>query len=244
MRITFYGSSHGIPETGRKCSSTMITVGSGDDAARYFIDMGTQSMEKMKNLGIHPDTVRSIFITHMHGDHTNGLIPYVDICSWYYTGHPFEVYLPEIAGADALKAWVHATGVEVRDSIHFKETHEGTVHDDGVIRVTAYRTKHCEVSYAYLVEAEGKRVLFTGDLKNPTIDFPCAAMQDGDIDLAICEAAHFRPQDYEGLFKEGKIHQAIINHYPPGLIPGIYELISAVAPMPVSLANDDLEIEL
>ena len=87
----------------------MITVGSGDDAVRYFIDMGTQSMEKMKNLGIHPDTVRSIFITHMHGDHTNGLIPYVDICSWYYTRHPFEVYLPEIAGADALKAWVHAT---------------------------------------------------------------------------------------------------------------------------------------
>lgn len=244
MRITFFGTSHGIPEAGRRCSSTMITVGTGDTAVRYFIDMGTQPIEQMTDRGIKPETVRSIFITHMHGDHANGLVSYVDLCSWYYTRHGFEVFLPEIKAAEALKSWVHAVQVEVRDNIHFSETHEGQIYDDGTIRVTAYRTKHCSVSYSYLVEAEGKRVLFTGDLKNPTIDFPCAAMQDEAVDLAICEAAHFGAQAYEEIFKEGKIRRAIINHYPPNKIPGVYELMSAVAPMPVSLANDGLEIEL
>ena len=43
MRIVFFGSSHGVPEPGRRCSSAMIEVGE----RRYFIDMGTQSIEQL-----------------------------------------------------------------------------------------------------------------------------------------------------------------------------------------------------
>ena len=70
MRIVFLGSSHGVPEPNRKCSSTLIEVGD----KRYFIDMGMQSVCELITRNIPIESVKSIFITHMHGDHTGGML--------------------------------------------------------------------------------------------------------------------------------------------------------------------------
>ena len=39
MRIVFFGSSHGVPEPNRKCTSVMVEV---DGDHRYIIDMGRE----------------------------------------------------------------------------------------------------------------------------------------------------------------------------------------------------------
>lgn len=246
MRITFFGSSHGLPETHRRCSCILLTVGEGEKAVRYFIDMGCMAMEELSNRGIAPSSVRSIFITHKHGDHTNGLLSYVDLCSWYYRGHEFDICLPDIEQAEAIKTWVSSTGVTVRDDIHFHEVTDGFVYDDGLIRVSAYRTKHSTKSYAYLVEAEGKRVLFTGDLSHagPADDFPTQTAKDSPLDLVVCECAHFGAMSYAPIFKSIDVGRVIINHYAPGRVVSVYELIAEMKPTPVSMANDGLEIEL
>ena len=52
MRITFLGASHGVPEAHRKCSCAMITLGAGQDAVRYFVDMGVMAIDWMRTAGI------------------------------------------------------------------------------------------------------------------------------------------------------------------------------------------------
>ena len=91
MRITFFGSSHGVPEPNRKCSSAMVSVGENN----YFIDMGVQVIDGLITRNIPITSVKGVFLTHMHGDHTNGLISFLDLCSWYFKDTDPAVYLPE-----------------------------------------------------------------------------------------------------------------------------------------------------
>ena len=80
MRIIFFGSSHGVPEPNRRMSSILVEVGEN----RYFIDMGTQSIEQLITRRIPVESVKGIFITHMHGDHTDGLPAFLDLTGWYF----------------------------------------------------------------------------------------------------------------------------------------------------------------
>ncbi|MCR5004865.1 MAG: MBL fold metallo-hydrolase [Clostridiales bacterium] len=238
MKITFIGSSHGVPEGDRRCACTMIEV----EDRRYFIDMGTQVIEDVRRRHIPEESIKGVFITHMHGDHTNGLVSFVDLISWYFKTCFPRVVVPEQMAVEVLKAWLMVNHNHLREDIEFQVTQEGMIYNDGVLKVTAFKTKHIDPSYAYLVEAEGKRVLFTGDLKGPQIDFPLEALKD-PVDLVIAEAAHFSPVEYLPIMKEQEIGRWIINHYQPRKVPEVWTL-KQQAQIPVELAMDEMEVEL
>ncbi|MBR3967249.1 MAG: ribonuclease Z [Clostridia bacterium] len=243
MKIIFYGSSHGYPEPGRKCSCSMIEIGD----ARYFIDMGTNAVEGMINRGLPLDSVKGIFITHMHSDHTGGLIPFLDVCSWKFKTVNPKIYLPGDTEKirSTMANWVALCGVPLRP-FEFFEIKEGVIFDDGILRITAYKTKHTAASYAFLAEAEGKRVLFSGDLshKGPADDFPMAVFES-ELDLAICEVAHFEATEYLPLFSGQKnLKRLCFNHYSERLMYSLYEAKNKLAPLPVIRANDGMEIVL
>ena len=242
MKLTFFGSSHGVPEPGRRCASILIEVGEN----RYFIDMGTQSIEKLIDRKIPIDCVKAIFVTHMHGDHTDGLISFVDLCNWYFkTANP-TFYLP----GDALKAksviesWLSCNGSEIRP-FDFRQVTEGKLYDDGIIRLTAYKTMHTADSYAYLMEAEGKRVLFSGDLKGRTAeDFPLQALENG-LDLAICECAHFEATVYLPYFQNRQdVKKLCFNHYSDRFFPSVLAVENTLTHIDTFHATDDMEILL
>ena len=200
MRIVFFGTSHGLPEPNKRCSSTMIEIGD----RRYFIDMGTQSIEQLATRNIFPESIKGIFVTHMHGDHTNGLLSFLDLCSWHYKNTNPHIFLPNPLEdtVTAISAWLKCNGTTLRD-FSFTAVKAGVIYADEAIRVTAYRTKHNQMSHAFLIEAEGKRVLFTGDLGAPRIDFPTSVLQE-PLDLAVCECAHFTDEAYLPIFKDCK----------------------------------------
>ena len=238
MKIVFLGTSHGVPEGDRRCSCAMIEI----EDRRYFIDMGTQAIEDLRRRHIPVESVKGVFITHMHGDHTNGLISFVDLLSWYFrTAYP-RIVMPEQVGIDVLKAWIMVNHAQPRDDLEFQVTQEGLVFNDGVLKVTAIRTQHIDPSYAYLLEVEGRRILFTGDLKQPEIDFPKAAVQE-HMDLVVAEAAHFSPLDYLSIIYESDIDRMILNHYQPKMVPDAWKLMDRVT-IPVELAMDQMEVEL
>lgn len=240
MKITFFGTSHGVPELKRKCSSTLIEVGEN----RYIIDMGTQSIEQLIDRKIPIDSIKSIFITHMHGDHTNGLISFFDICSWYFKQASPKVFLPGDVerSKEAIRNWLGCNGIPLRD-FEFNPVKAGTVYDDGIIRVTAFRTKHIDFSYAYLIEAENKRLLFSGDLyKNPTEDFPVSVL-DQPLELAVCECAHFNVSEYLPIFENSnKIKTLCFNHYLDNNLTSLSEIKSLLPDTDVICATDNMEI--
>lgn len=243
MRITFFGSSHGIPEPNRRCSSTLIEVGE----SRYFIDMGTQSVEQLVTRHIPIASVKAVFVTHMHGDHTDGLISFVDLCSWAFKGVSPKLYLPGDveAAKTAIGAWL-ACNDNTLGPLEFCSVQPGLLYDDGVLRVTAYPTKHIAVSYAYLVETEGKRVLFSGDLSNkgPREDFPVSVLE-APLDLSICESAHFDATQYLPLLEgNGNLKRLCFNHYSDRFLPSVLSMFNSLPGVEVFRACDGTEITL
>lgn len=239
MKITFFGTSHGVPEQNRKCSSTLIEAGDN----RYFIDMGSDAIEGLVDRGIDIASVKAVFITHMHGDHTHGLLPFVDLCGWYFkSSHP-EIFVPTDTDKlkSAIESWFLLNGSTLRDNIEFLGVNEGVIFDDGILKVTAFKTMHCENSFAFLVECEGKRVLFSGDLSyHPEKDFPMSVFEK-PLDLAVCESAHFEVTKYLPIFEGKNVKKIYFNHlYPPRL--SSFDKIKNQ--LPVTIANDGMQIEI
>lgn len=240
MKIVFAGTGHGVPEAHKKCSSTIFEIGN----RRYIVDAGCDINAELANRRIPYESVKAIFITHPHTDHSDGLCPFLGLISWYYTKSNPEIYVPNESLETLTHQYLAAHGLKLRDAQKISIVQAGVIYDDGVLRVTAYPTQHCKDSFAYLLEAEGKRILCSGDLRRPSVDFPDVR----DIDAAILEGAHFDITEYTDVIKERNIRTAYINHYGTYIgrceIQRVAALRESIAPIPVEAATDGMEIIL
>ncbi len=237
MKLTILGSSHGVPEANRRCACVMVEVGDN----LYFVDMGMNAIEELRRRGKAVDAVKAIFITHMHGDHTNGLIPFVDLITWHFKSADPEIILPDPEAGKWIDKWLRLTLNGSRKDIRYRQTRPGKVYDDGALRVCAIPTRHCPGSHAYLLEAEGPRVLITGDLHNPGVDFPFV---DQPLDLLICESAHFPATDYLPVLDRLRVKRICVTHYSPRRMASLYEMAAKLAErgLPMVIATDNLEL--
>ena len=243
MRITFIGTSHGISEPNRKCSCSLIEAGD----KKYIIDMGCDPMPELIKRGIRPEQIPAVFVTHTHGDHVNGLVPFVNQCCWFYKTADPAIYLPELNILKPLREWMECTHDMIRESIRFFEIKEGVVYDDGTIRVTVLKTGHISVSYAFLLEAEGKRVLFTGDMKHgdgPTADY-ARFTAESTFDAVVCECAHFDAMQYLEPIRKNPPKRFFFNHYSWIFVESCHHLRKLLEnEVPVVLVTDNYEVRL
>ena len=237
MKLTFIGTSHGVPEAHRKCSCLMVEAAGNI----YFVDMGTNVIDALRVRGISLDAVKGVFISHMHGDHSNGLISFVDLISWYFKTPDPVICLPDLSAAEVIADWMKVTLNNSYSGARYRQICSGEIYNDGVLKVTAFATLHCQGSYAFLLEAEGKSVLYTGDLSRPGVDFPEVA-RIKPLDLLVCEAAHFPATEYLPVLEKCDISRICVTHYSPRFHYSALELAQAL-PNTV-LATDDLELTL
>ena len=240
MKITILGSGHGVPEAHKQCTSILFEVG----GRYYFIDAGCDISMELANRRIHPNDVKGIFITHPHSDHINGLFPFLSLLGWYYKEANPEMYVPNEKCATLVHQYLDAFDWKLRPEQKLSLVGEGVIFNDGSFKVTAFATQHCPHSHAFLIEAEGKRILCSGDLKHPTVDFPPV----DDLDAAFLEAAHFNVAEYADILKEKSVKSVYINHYGNyiGFVNGanFVTLRDDIAPVPAVLTTDGMEINL
>lgn len=262
MTITFLGTSHGITEKNAFCSSALVTVG----AARYLVDVGAPVDTLLANRDVPLRDLRGIFITHPHQDH------YVGLAQLTYTVEDFGRFLdvrvptliPEGIDCGALNVflWGDARGHDryrvenpperrIRFRVYPDAPSEGEViFDDEVLRVTAYPVRHIPHSHAFLLEAEGKRVVFTGDLLRELSDYPRVITDPGEapLDLVVTEAAHVRLDDPDtpAILGKSRTPVLVISHRAPGRNPmeKVAALARQIAPIKVVAAYDGMEIEV
>ncbi len=192
MKLTFIGTSHGVPAADRHCSAMMLTV----EDATYFIDAGAPVASALLAHVRTMQSLRAVFTTHAHGDHTIGVVQLSDLVNWYYTDCAADFFITEQAHIDAIKAMIITGGTPTIDEtrVRYRIPTEGQVYEDEYIRVEYIRTAHMPISYAILVTevGTGKRILFGGDFSGELRGHDIPKVIEEPIDGFVCEMAHFR----------------------------------------------------
>lgn len=242
MKITFFGSSYGAPTLDRRCCSLMLTVG----GKHYIFDAGVMLAAEMnaRNLDLHD--LKAVFVSHMHGDHTHGLLDLVDLMMILYKDISPEFWTPQSNTRDAIKAWLQVNHDDAMETLtEFNTITEGNFYDDGVVSVTAIRNKHLSQrpSYSFEVIAEGKRIVLTGDMgKSGFDDFPACAFEK-HCDLVISEGAHVKLTECEELFSRINTDKLVFYHISPKNIPEA-EVLAPKLPFAACTSYDGMEIEI
>lgn len=242
MKLLFAGTSHGVPEADRFCSSIFVQLGE----KTYIVDAGAPISSRLRHYGIPHHSVQGIFVTHLHGDHFNGLTEFCDLITWYFKDTDPQILLPEERGVQLLETWTYTIlpiPPEQRKPLRCAVYTPGVIYDDGTLRVTARPTRHTAHSNAFLLEAEGKRVLITGDMSRNYPEYP--DLLNGEAyDLVICEAAHHECYaDLAPMFAAAHTKRMIVTHINPVKLDGI-ERLRPYLPFAYDLAYDGMTVEL
>lgn len=197
MRFTVLGSCSGTePMPGRRHTSTLLEVAD----RLYMFDAGDSCAYTAHLLGFDVTQIKSVFISHPHIDHVGGL-PYLlfllQKLPWRNGAtfsRPFDIYSPSsdvVTGAILLNSLSRNA---VSNCIVTHSVDDGLLYDDGILRVYARHNAHLDEarppyhSYSYLLEVEGKRIIYSGDVKS-------ISELDGwlDADMLMMETGHHDP---------------------------------------------------
>ena len=243
MKINLWGTSHGFNEKNQFTSSTMIEAGD----SYYMLDAGGPVEWLMVNNDKPYDKIRGIFISHMHSDHVGSLTELIIPMLRFRFNDKATCFFPSEEGKEGFIEWVKVLGgtdEKIRNTVKMEVTKEGKVFEDKNIKVLARPTLHMgdKPAFAYIFEADGKKVLFTCDMAWGFSEYP-DILAGEHYDLVVCEMAHNKLVDSKEMLIKTDTDRMIITHYYLPQVEG-YEEIFKTFPFPIELAKDGMEIEL
>lgn len=171
LKIIVLGSGSIIPTKNRFSTSFLIEYPMG----RMLLDIGPGTIEKLRRMHIHPNSIDRLFITHFHLDHTLDLPALIKIRMFNELGGPLQnPQILNIYGPTGLSSFIDKFcshgGVygylsEMMGNLDFLRIHEvgeGLVEESGNLRVYAVSVEHYN-GLAYRVEVDNVSIAYSGD---------------------------------------------------------------------------------
>jgi glyoxylase-like metal-dependent hydrolase (beta-lactamase superfamily II) len=166
-----------LPENGAPASMSSFVLFAGDDVVLVDAGLGgTHWVKGLTDLGVKPEKIKLILLTHMHGDHIGGLLdgnnrrfPNAVVVS---AKLEYDYWLPQNAKARTPKL----ENIKTAYGNDFSKTFE---FDEQVFANTSMKIKalnavgHTPGHTAFLVESSKSRLLIVGDLLHAAaLQFP------------------------------------------------------------------------
>ena len=174
MKIRFWGVRGSIPSPGRKTvryggNTTCIEVET-DDGQTIILDAGTGIVPLAQSLLKKLPLSCSIFITHTHWDHIQGLpffIPFFIPENHIHIYGAFDPVLQRDIG-DVLTRQMEYCYFPVREAelkadIQYSSLYERQTLEIGSAKITNIVMNHTVLNFGYRIDCNGKSIFFTGD---------------------------------------------------------------------------------
>jgi ribonuclease BN (tRNA processing enzyme) len=185
-QVVLLGTGTPPADPDRSGPATAVVV---NDTA-YLVDMGAGVVRRAKSAvvdkgvtALDPVKLRTVFVTHLHSDHTVGY-PDLLLTPWVLGRRvPLEVYGPRGIKAmteHLLEAYSADFETRTKDrrlytvgafpeghAVNVHEVEAGVVYKDANVTVTAFATKHAMQSYGYRFDTPDRSIVISGDT-NPT----------------------------------------------------------------------------
>ena len=192
----------------------------------YWFDCGEGATYSAVTSGFDVMKTRAVFISHMHFDHIGSLSHLLFTVQKMYSKHKMRLaygdsidfYLPKPTPFEAIKEIAgHTEARPFKFEMNTKSVCDGIVYEDENIRVSAHHNTHLKEdgscgwhSYSYLIEANNKRIVFSGDVGAPEeLDH---LMSDG-CDVLIMETGHHKVENVLSFAEKRSIGKLYFNHH-------------------------------
>lgn len=165
MRLTIIGCGDAFGAGGSLHTSFHVR----SSASTFLIDCGASTLIGMNRLGLKPNDIDTVFVTHLHGDHFGGL-PWLLIDAQFASKRtrPLIVTGPkgiEARFVTAAEALYPGSTTAEGFKFTFREYEEQTPLEAGGVTVTPFEVQHPSGAppYALRFDLDGKVIAFTGD---------------------------------------------------------------------------------
>nr|WP_204103329.1 ribonuclease Z [Spirulina major] len=148
VEITFLGTSSGVPTRSRNVSSIALRL--PQRAEIWLFDCGEGTQHQFLRSALKSSQIRRIFVTHMHGDHTFGLMGLLATIGLAGTGHAIDIY-----GPGGLEEYIRAcckySYMDLSRRLRIHRVQPGLVYEDNEFSVSCILLKHRVPAYGYRV---------------------------------------------------------------------------------------------
>ncbi len=224
MKLTFYGAARVV--TG---SNYLLEINGKNGKTKILVDCGLHQgghyaeKENFEPFLYNPKEIKAVFVTHSHLDHI-GRIPQL-----YKNGFRGEVYstiptkdfarilledseriLFKEAERENQKSLYDLNDVEAVGRI-WKTVNYREPLDFGDFKITFYDAGHILGSAFILLEAEGKRVIFSGDLGNPAPSLMKPTDEIPTADYCLMESTYGDRLHHDDISREDALEDIVEN---------------------------------
>ena len=148
MQLTFLGTSSGVPTRSRNVSGIALRL--PQRAEVWLFDCGEGTQHQFLRSDLRVSQIRRIFITHMHGDHTFGLMGLLASCGLAGNPQQIDIYGPPDLD-QYLKACRRYSQTHFSYPVNVHIVSPGLVFEDDEFTVTCAPLKHRVPAFGYRI---------------------------------------------------------------------------------------------
>ncbi len=148
MQITFLGTSSGVPTRSRNVSGIALRL--PQRAEVWLFDCGEGTQHQLLRSDLRVSQIRRIFVTHMHGDHTFGLMGLLASCGLAGNPERIDIYGPPDLD-EYLKACKRYSQTHFSYPVKVHTVKPGVVFEDEEFSVSCAPLKHRVPAFGYRI---------------------------------------------------------------------------------------------